>query len=80
MADRGPRGKSSLIDTEKVSFVECFHGENNKLNIFRLFRLFRSAGWADQDFPVSCLNSISLHSFYEQGRFFHLEKEAFSLC
>lgn len=65
MADRGPTGKSSFIETEKVSFVERFHGENNKLNIFRLFRLFRSASGADQDFPASYLNSILLHSFYD---------------
>lgn len=68
MADRGPTGKSSFIETEKVSFVERFHGENNKLNIFRLFKL-EFMGWADQleDFPASYFNSM-LHSFYVWGR------------
>lgn len=33
-------GKSSFIGIEKVSFVEHFHGENSKLNVFRLFKLF----------------------------------------
>lgn len=62
---QGPTGKSSFIETEKVSFVERFHGENNKLNIYRLFRLLRSPARADQleDFPTSYFNGIFLHSF-----------------
>lgn len=42
MADRGPTGKSSLIEIEKVSFVEHFHGENRELNVFRLLKLLGS--------------------------------------
>lgn len=62
-------GKSSFIETEKVSFVEHFHGENSKFNVFRLLKLLSSrvglTNW--KVFPASYCNRILLHSFHVWG-------------
>lgn len=69
MAGRGPTGKSSFIEIEKVSFVEYFHGENRELNVFRLPKLLSSmvglTNW--KVFPAIYCDSISLHSFCVWG-------------
>ena len=46
-AAKGPTGKSVFIEAEKVNFLGCLHGENNKCCTFIPCVIFRLSSWND---------------------------------